>query len=84
MSFNSQSYYRNKAKRQAGEDLATARKAKAIGNENGVIFYARSARSHWRQYLMYRKLDIMDADLKLRLSGKMSHQDFMSKYGPLP
>lgn len=77
MPFNSQSYYRNKAKRQALEYLARARMG---GEPERVAFNVKLARSSWRTYLCYRRLDECDADLKKRLRGEMSHAEFMNKW----
>lgn len=77
MPFNSQSYYRNKARRQAREYLDAARKS--VEPER-VALNVRLARSSWRTYLGYRRMDECDADLKRRLAGKMSHADFMEKW----
>lgn len=78
MPFNSQSYYRNKAKREARKYIAAARVA---GDPVRVASNVRMARSAWRTYLSYVKLDQCDADLKRRLRGDMSHADFMKKWG---
>jgi hypothetical protein len=52
MAFNSDSYYRNKWRRQALEELTEARQIKASGHSWKTVESAvRYARSSWRLYL---------------------------------
>lgn len=57
MSFNSESYYRNKWRRQALEELSEARRHKRDGGDGWRIESAvRLARSSWRLYLSQARL----------------------------
>lgn len=59
MPFNSDSYYRNKWRREALERLAMAREAKALGGSvlpDDVAFNVRLARSTWRLYLSQKRI----------------------------
>lgn len=76
MPFNSQSYYRNKAKRRAQEHMAKARAG------NSPAFNVKLARSEWRTYLGYLRMDQCDADLKRFQRGQMTYQEFMNKWKP--
>jgi hypothetical protein len=76
MPFNSQSYYRNKAKREAQEYFAAARTS--IGPERQAN--VRLARSTWRTYLGYLRLDQCDADLKRFRRGEITYREFMDKW----
>lgn len=91
MPFNAQSYYRNKAKREAREYLAAAREVKrrldAIPDvpadlPRAVAFNVRMARSSWKTYLGYLRMDQCDADLKRFQRGQMTYQEFMDKWKP--
>lgn len=75
MPFNSTSYYRNKYRREAMEYMAAARAT------DDPHHYVRLARLSWKSYLSYRKIAECDADLKRRMRGDMSHEDFMKKWG---
>lgn len=79
MPFNSQSYHRNKAKRQAREYLAAARLA---DDPVRRAFEVRLARASWRTYLGYLRMDECDADLKRFRKGEMTFQEFMHKWHP--
>lgn len=76
MPFNSNSYYRNKYRREATAYLAAAR----AGDDPQRS--VRMARLSWRLYLTHLRMGQCDADLKLRMRGKMSHAEFMEKWGP--
>lgn len=78
--FNSQSYYRNKARRQAMGYLADARRAKLADNVEHVKSRVRLARNSWRTYLSYLKLDEMDADMEMCRSGNMAYSEFIEKW----
>lgn len=89
MPFNAQSYYRNKAKRQALAYLAEARavkhrlaigEAKPMDNPQRVAFNVRMARSSWKTYLGALRMDQCDADLKRFRRGEITYQDFMDKW----
>lgn len=81
MPFNSRSYHRNKAKREASKYLTQAREAKAEGRgADDVRFYVRMARSQWSIYLSNLRMDRMDADMERYRSGKMTHEEFMAKW----
>lgn len=91
MPFNSQSYYRNKAKRQALDYLAEARAMKwrldagKPGLLDDFIRLGRLvglARSQWKIYRGYLNMDRCDADLKRLQRGEISHAEFMSKWDP--
>lgn len=67
MPFNSDSYYRNKYRREALEYLAKARSIKAApdpirekylpgSQAKDIEFNAKMARSHWGLYLTQRKI----------------------------
>jgi hypothetical protein len=89
MSFNSQSYYRNKAKRSALKLIEDARAMKArIGTPDACIMDSPKAiasmvlraRLQWKTYLSYRGLDRMNEDYKRCRRGEMSYADFNVKY----
>lgn len=79
MPFKAQSYYRNKAKREAREYLTAAR---ASADPARVAFNVRMARSSWRTYLGYLRMDKCDADLKRFQRGEISFAEFMGKWDP--
>jgi hypothetical protein len=57
MSFNSESYYRNKWRRQALEELTEARRIKRDGHAWQTVESAvRYARSSWRLYLSQARI----------------------------
>jgi hypothetical protein len=67
MSFNSNSYYRNKYRREALEYLAKAREIRANHNpireqllpgsqERDIEFNVKMARSRWRLYQIQRRI----------------------------
>lgn len=80
MPFNSNSYYRNKWRREALESLAEARAVKAGPSDDlrdemfpgwrqrDVSFHAGRARSAWRLYLCQRRICDLDAERKGFLS----------------
>jgi regulator of protease activity HflC (stomatin/prohibitin superfamily) len=83
MPFNSQSYHRNKARREALEALEKAREVKrrvAAGEaqpwHSSVAHHVAIARLIWRQYLSYLRLDRMNKDF-----DEMNAADFVAKYG---
>lgn len=89
MPFNSQSYYRNKAKRQALGYLADARGVKqrlAAGTPDFLDCPAKIkasvilARSHWKTYLGYLSMDRCDADLKRLQRREITYAEFMGKW----
>lgn len=73
MAFNSNTYHRNKARRQAMEYLAEARRVKALGHS--PTHHATMARCQWRMYLSYVRIVQIDADHR-----SMSATDFVEKY----
>jgi hypothetical protein len=84
MPFNSNSYYRNKYRREALSYLEQARNVKRLNPgraQDDLRHCVRLARSSWRSYLSYKRIGECDADLKERLYGNMSHSDFMAKWG---
>jgi hypothetical protein len=79
MPFNAQSYYRNKAKREAREYIAAAR---AASDPARVAFNVRLARSSWKTYLGYLRLDACDEDVKRLQRREITFGEFMSKWDP--
>lgn len=77
MPFNAQSYYRNKAKREARAYLAEARMVDDPVEKARKIWWARSC---WKTYLGFLRMDRCDADLKRFRRGEITYQDFMSKW----
>jgi hypothetical protein len=89
MAFNSRSYYRNKAKRQALELLAQARDLKQSASAGLLQSWemadrlpsiVRRARLSWQTYLSYLRLDRMDGDIVRLKNREISHADFMAKW----
>lgn len=89
MSFNSQSYYRNKAKKSALKLIAEARASKAridagdatiLDNPKAIASMVLRARLQWKTYLSYRGLDRMDEDYERCRRGDMTFADFNTKY----
>lgn len=89
MPFNSQSYYRNKAKRQALAYLAEARAIKrrlAMGEPDfldsleRVQSRVRFARSQWKTYLGHLRMDQCEADIERLRRREITYAEFMSKW----
>lgn len=81
MPFNSNTYHRNKARRDALELLARARDAKAESRgADNVASYVRMARSQWRMYLSYLQMKRCDDDLAAFRRGEMTYDAFMAKW----
>ena len=84
MPFNSNSYYRNKYRREALSYLDQARNVKRLNPgraQDDLRHCVRLARSAWRSYLSYKAICECDADYKRYRFGDMSHSDFMAKWG---
>ena len=83
MAFNSHSYYRNKARRQALAYLEEAREVKRRAAASKAYDWEVErlprmvllARNGWRIYLSYLAVDRMNADHR-----NMSAADFIAKY----
>lgn len=89
MPFNSQSYYRNKAKRQALAYLAEARAIKRrldagkpdfLDSFERVAFKVKMARSSWKTYLGHLRMDQCEADIERLRRGEITYQNFMDKW----
>ena len=82
MPFNSNTYHRNKAKREACAYLSQARDAKAGKRApSSIAWYVRMARSQWSIYLSYMSMKRCSDDLKAFQTGKMTYSEFMAKWG---
>jgi hypothetical protein len=82
MPFNSNTYHRNKARREAFVHLQRARDAKREqrGADN-VQHYVRLARLQWRTYLSYLRMKRCDDDLAALRAGRMTYAAFMERWG---
>jgi hypothetical protein len=81
MPFNSNTYHRNKARREAERYIMSARAARAAKCSNMVQHYVRLARLQWRTYLSYLRMKRCDDDVAALRAGRMTYAAFMERWG---